>query len=237
MEFKRSLINKNYIFTFISVALCFVLGYILLISIDEVPMSEITIKLLFESVYTVFTQFGMLIFPIIIIMSFNIDYKEKNILFYELLDISEIKYFLSKLLVSVFLYTLSIFIMNTVVCLYYKDFSDFFIMFLHYESVILCFITIVSVLSFLFNNLIAVFCLNLFLWIGSIVLSTAIPKLSLLSYYDASNKLYENIHKYIETSNTKYLSLGESFFYDLVVLFLGINIIMIFKKRWKKNGI
>ena len=231
------MVNKSYLFTFISVALCFVLGYILLVSIDEVPTSEITNTLLFESVYTVFTQFGMLIFPVIVIISFNIDYKEKNILFYELLDVSEIKYFLSKLGVSIFWFTLSIFIMNTIVSLYFMDFSNFLIIFLHYETVVLCFITLVSVLAFLFNNLIAVFCLNLFLWIGSIVLSTAVPRLSFLSYYDASNQLYENIHKYVETSNIQYLSLNQSFFYDLIVFCLGISIIMIFKKRWKKNGI
>ena len=143
-----------------------------MVSIDKIKINDITLNVLFQSVYTVFTQFGMLILPIIVIYSFNIDYKEKNILFYQLLDINEITYFLTKVGVLIFWFSLYIFIFNTLTCILYKDFSKFMIMFAYYENVVIFYVLIVSCIAFLFNNLISSFCLNLFLWISSIVAST-----------------------------------------------------------------
>lgn len=237
IEFKRSIINKNYLYSLITIALCFVLGFILLVSIDKIKINDITLNVLFQSVYTVFTQFGMLILPIIVIYSFNIDYKEKNILFYQLLDINEITYFLTKVGVLIFWFSLYIFVFNALTCIIYKDFSKFMIMFAYYENVVIFYVLIVSCIAFLFNNLISSFCLNLFLWISSIVASTVSEGLGFLAYYDASSKLYQNLLLYLETNNTSYLSIFNSFTYNLLTFILVTSLIYIFKKRWKKNGI
>ena len=80
MELQRNINNKNYLFCFITVISCFVFGYILPISIDHV--NALTLYDYFNSVYTVITQFGPLVFSLVIIYVINTDYKEKNILFY-----------------------------------------------------------------------------------------------------------------------------------------------------------
>ena len=81
LEMKRAVRNKFYvIFTLINL-LNVLLGYILLVTIDKVQ--NVTFQDMFESVYTVYTQFGTLLFSAFIIMQFYVDYKEKNIFFYK----------------------------------------------------------------------------------------------------------------------------------------------------------
>lgn len=82
LEMKRAVRNKFYvIFTLINL-LNVLLGYILLVTIDKVQ--NVTFQDMFESVYTVYTQFGTLLFSAFIIMQFYVDYKEKNIFFYKI---------------------------------------------------------------------------------------------------------------------------------------------------------
>lgn len=237
MELNRSIINKTHVYSFIMVSLCFILGYILLVSIDKIRPQDLTLEMLFKSVYTVFTQFGVLIFPIIVIYTFNSDYKEKNILFYELLNINQIQYFISKLLILIFWFSIHICILNLLVCILYRNFSKFLLMFYFFESVAIFYILIASLLAFLFSNFVAVFCLNLSLWVISIVVSTAIPQLSFVAYYDASNSLYSNLQKYLDTNNSSYLSIYDNLLYNTLVFIVVITIVYILKRRWKKNGI
>lgn len=94
LEMKRAVRNKFYvIFTLINL-LNVLLGYILLVTIDKVQ--NVTFQDMFESVYTVYTQFGTLLFSAFIIMQFYVDYKEKNIFFYKTLGFSELRYYLTK---------------------------------------------------------------------------------------------------------------------------------------------
>ena len=59
MEIRKTIKNKYYIFCFITTAICFWLGYILLASLDKI--TNPTIAELYNSIYTVYTEFGMLI--------------------------------------------------------------------------------------------------------------------------------------------------------------------------------
>ena len=94
LEMKRAVRNKFYvIFTLINL-LNVLLGYILLVTIDKVQ--NVTFQDMFESVYTVYTQFGTLLFSAFIIMQFYVDYKEKNIFFYKTLGFSELRYYFTK---------------------------------------------------------------------------------------------------------------------------------------------
>ena len=70
MEIKRTINNKVFLFCISTVMLAFILGYILLVSIDKIE--DVTLNQFFFSVYTVFTQFGMLFFSIIIIYSISL---------------------------------------------------------------------------------------------------------------------------------------------------------------------
>ena len=135
LEIKRSINNKSFLFCLLTVVLSFILGYILLVSMDKIE--NVTINQLFFSVYTVFTQFGTMIFSIVIIYSINSDYKEKNILFYKSMGISAQKYFLMKLLVMIFWFSIAVLIAILGVCILYGDINKFPIMFNYFENVIL----------------------------------------------------------------------------------------------------
>ena len=97
MEIRKNIKNHFFLFYLLTVAICFVLGYVLLVSLDKI--SNPTISELYVSIYTVITQFGMLIFPVLIIQSFVSDYKNKNILFYKLMGYNWLRYFLTKIAV------------------------------------------------------------------------------------------------------------------------------------------
>ena len=55
MEIKKNIKNKYYIFCSITVGICFLLGYILLASLDKITSP--TIEELYNSIYTVYTEF------------------------------------------------------------------------------------------------------------------------------------------------------------------------------------
>lgn len=234
LEFKRSLNNKSFLFCFLTVLLSFVLGYILLVSIDKIE--NVTIQQLFYSVYTVFVQLGMMIYSIIIIYFINSDYKEKNILFYKILDVNYRNYFLSKVIILILWYTVSIIIMTTITCLSYNDFSYFFTILSYLENSILYTILIVSMLSFLFKNMLVVFCTNFFLWIMSIVILTILPKFKYIAYFDASNEVYINLGKYLEAGNVNWSTVN-LWLYNLIIFILVFLVINVFSKRWIKNGV
>lgn len=191
MELKRSINNRSFLFCIATVTLSFVLGYILLISIDKVKY--VTLKQLFFSVYTVFTQFGMMIFPLVIIYSINSDYKEKNILFYRVMGIEAKQYFLRKLGVMLLWFSCALIAVIFVVCIIYGDFSEFWVMLVYFENAIAYIILIASFLAFVFKNMLVSFCMNLLIWISSIILLTVFPNRHYIAYFDASNIVYLNL--------------------------------------------
>lgn len=235
MEIKRSINNKSFLFCIATVTLAFVLGYILLISIDKAE--TVTLRQLLFSVYTVFTQFGMMMFPIIIIYSINVDYKEKNILFYRVMGIDAKKYFFSKLGVIFLWFSTSIILVNTIVCIIYNDFSLLGVICIYFENVIIYIILITSVLAFCFKNMLVSFCINLFIWISQIVVFTVFPNLNYVAYFDASNVLYKNLDIYLQTSNAQYISIGQSCLYNLGLFIMALGLVNIFSNRWIKNGV
>lgn len=235
MELKRSINNKNFLYCFTAVVLCFVLGYILLVSLDKVD--NVTIKQLFESIYSVITQFGMMLFSIIVIYSFSVDYKEKNILFYRMLGINEVRYFLSKLLVMIFWFSISLLTMTIFICILYGDFSELWVMLCYSENALIYEILISALIAFLFKNMLAAYCINLSFWISSIVISTTFGKLSFLAYFDSSNILSHKLSKYWITGNAEYLSILNSFMYNLILFCIVLCFVWIFRKRWLRNGL
>lgn len=98
MEIKKNIRNKYWVFCIITVGICFFLGYFLLASLDKI--THPSVQELYNSIYTVYTEFGMLIFPVLILQTFSSDYKNKNILFYKLLGYNWLRYFSGKLLIN-----------------------------------------------------------------------------------------------------------------------------------------
>lgn len=161
LEMKRAVRNKFYvIFTLINL-LNVLLGYILLVTIDKVQ--NVTFQDMFESVYTVYTQFGTLLFSAFIIMQFYVDYKEKNIFFYKALGFSELRYYLTKvgmiLLATIIGSTFS----SIFICVPYAKLEMLPVVFLKIEGVMIYYTFIISTIGFIFSNFLVAFFSSFFL--------------------------------------------------------------------------
>lgn len=235
MELKRSLRSGYYIICLVTICICFVLGFILVVSLDKIPRP--TIEQLLFSTYTVYTQFGMLIFSVLVMYQITVDYKEKNILFYKLCGYNWLKYFLIKLGIALFWLSVATVISLLVVSLIYGDFSYVLPMLFYFESVLIYEVLVTSLWGFLFKNLIVGFVANLLFWLVSIVASTGNKFFALLSYYDASNDMYQRVEKYFDTKGNVSLPIGNNCLYLLGVFIIILILVGIFRKRWVRNGI
>lgn len=232
MEIRKNIKNHFFLFYLLTVAICFVLGYVLLVSLDKI--SNPTISELYVSIYTVITQFGMLIFPVLIIQSFVSDYKNKNILFYKLMGYNWLRYFLTK--IAVILAWMSIIVFGGVIgiSIVYQDFSYTLATLFYFESAIIYEILLASMWGFLFKSVIGAYVVNFAFWLFSMVASIANPKLSFLVRYDASNPVFIKFNQYFNTRNSDYLMIQENILYSIALFATVLCIIFIFRRRWEK---
>lgn len=235
MEIKKNIKNKYYIFCSITVGICFLLGYILLASLDKITSP--TIEELYNSIYTVYTEFGMLIFPVLIIQTFSSDYKNRNILFYKVMGYNWLHYFIGKTIVNFFFISIPTMLGILIVSIIYMDFSYLLVMIAYFESVI-CFQVLLECLwGFLFKNMMVGYMVNFGYWLFSIIFATANTNLSFFARYDAANSVYLKLGEYFNTGNTKYLTISENILYSILVFAVVIGIVTVCKRRWEKNGI
>ncbi|MFP3153442.1 hypothetical protein LQZ18_03255 [Lachnospiraceae bacterium ZAX-1] len=235
MEFKKNIKNRYWVFCLITVFICFFLGYILLASLDKIVYP--TIEELYNSIYTVYTEFGMLIFPVLVIQNFSNDYKNKNILFYKLMGYSPMKYFLNKAIVSFCFLSGATLCGILIVNLVYMNFSNFLIIVLYFEYVLLYQVLLFCLWGFLFKSVILGYVVNFSYWLISIIISTLSNNLSFFARYDAANKVYLDFAEYLRTYNSNYLYIWGNLLYSLAMTILVMAIVFVFRKRWDKNGI
>lgn len=238
IEFKRAVRSKFYILFALLNILNVVLGYILLVTIDKVL--TITFQDMFESVYTVYTQFGTLLFSALIIMQFYIDYKEKNIAFYKTLGISGHSYFLAKVSMILVATIIGTLISSILICLPYGKIDLLPVVFLKVESVMIYYTLIISTISFIFSNFLVAFFINIFLWIMGIVVSAGSAFMQYFAYYDASTADYQYLISYLDgkvTISELLQHIAGNYIYDLAVFVVCIIIVWFLRRRWIKNGI
>lgn len=235
MELRKNLRNKNIIFYTLTVIICFLLGYFLLASLDKIINP--TIQQLYNSIYTVYTEFGMIIFPVLILQTFSNDYKNKNILFYKLMGYNWLKYFLTKVILSFCLLSVPTILGLVLVGVIYNNFSYLGIMIFYFESVI-CFQVLLECLwGFMFKSLIFGYVVNFAYWLFSIMFATASEKMSFLARYDAANIVYKDLSEYFTTLDGKYLHIAGNCLYTAATFCVVFIIIYFSKRRWSKNGI
>lgn len=235
MEIKRSIRSNLSIQILLTTVICFLLGFILLVSLDN--YEYVPIQDYIYSIFTVYTQFGFIIFSVIAINTFNIDYREKNIMFYKRLGFNSFKYFLCKLFTILFWFSLGTCLLLLIVSLIYNNFMYLLPSLSYFLCVLIYIISLSSLFGFLFRNILVAFCFNIFVWIASMFLSTVNNKLSFLTYFDAANPVHKNYAKYLETGNLYYLSHKLNWLFSLLILIIISILILIFKKRWDKNGV
>ncbi|WP_026505300.1 ABC transporter permease [Butyrivibrio sp. NC3005] len=235
MELKRTINNKSFVFCITTVILSFLLGYFLLVGVDKID--NVTKQQLIFSIYTVLTQFGRMIFPFIVIYSFSVDYKEKNILIYKNLGINATQYFLLKLSSMLLWFTVGILLITSAISLLYSDFSLFGVSFMYFENVMIYIIIISSIIGFSFKNMIVAFGINLLLWVFSIITLTVNPRIYFMAYYDATNFLYLDFEKYLSSANSDLLHIETSVLYNAVAFIISLIIVKMTSKKWLSFGV
>ncbi|ERK57589.1 hypothetical protein HMPREF1983_01038 [Gemella bergeri ATCC 700627] len=235
MEFRRALNNKLFLFIMFSSYIMFIFGYILLKTIDNI--NQVNYYQFILSVYTVFTQFGPLIISIPIINFINVDYKEKNIIFYKTLNYTVFKYFIQKFLVIFFWYFISAISALIILSLYYDNFKDFLIICFYFISVIISILLISGIFAFLFSNILFSFGVNIVFWILGIVVNSMLGGNSTFAFFDATNKTYKGFEKYFSTGDYSMLNMPEILIYIVSIFILVLIILKVMKKSWIKNGI
>lgn len=235
MEVKKYLRNKFFLFSVITVDVCFFWGYFLLASLDKIVYPSIAE--LYNSIFTVYTEFGMLIFPVLILYTFSNDYKNKNILFYKLMGYDFMKYFLEKLIINICSISIPTIFGLLIVGIIYDDFSYLSIMILYFESVICFQILLECLWGFLFKSMMVGYMVNFVYWLFSIIFATATEKLSFFARYDAANNVYLNLGEYFNTHNTNILDIQGNVMFTIFEFVIILSFIWFFRRRWEKNGI
>jgi putative peptide transport system permease protein len=232
---KKSLRSHYPLVCCAAVFICFALGYILLVGIDKIVHP--TAEEFYFSTYTVFTQFGPIIFSVIVLYFYISDYNGKNILFYKLLGYKALRYYLEKQGILVLWLLVPTIIMSLLISLVYNDYSKLVPMFLCYAFVLVYIVLIASIWGFLFKNLILSFCVNLSLWLISIVASSYATVIGILAYFDASNSFYENVENYLSGSLFSSDMIINPLLYDVGLFVVVAVVVFLFRRRWQKNGI
>lgn len=235
MEVKKYIRNRFYIFSIVTVGICFLLGYFLLASLDKIVYPSVTE--LYNSIYTVYTEFGMLIFPVLILQTFSSDYKNKNILFYKLIGYNWFHYFVEKLVINFCCISIPTILGLTFISVIYNDFSYLGVMIIYFESVISFQVLLECLWGFLFKSMMVGYMVNFAYWLFSIIFATANAKLSFFARYDAANSVYLKLGKYFDTGHTAFLTIGENIVYTFLVLAIILCIVYFYRRGWEKNGI
>lgn len=235
MEFKKNIKNRYFLFYSLTVVICFLLGYVLLLSLDKI--AEPSIGELYISVYTVFTQLGMLIFPVLVIQTFSTDYKGKNVLFYKLMGYNWILFFLRKVGIILFWFSLTTIAGILTISAIYGDFAYTLATIFYFECTLLYEVLFAGMWGFLIKSVIGAYVINFSFWLFAMVASVVNPKLSFLVRYDASNPVFLKFNRYFITHNNDYLEITNNIIYIIVFAVFILLIIYIFRRRWEKNGI
>lgn len=236
-ELKRSIRNKSFLYIVLMVCLSYLLGYVLLVGVDQVE--NVSLRQFYASTFTVFTQFGFMFFSFVTAYCFHRDYQMKTILLYKYKNIGSLKYFFTKILIMMVESMIALLLCNTVVgSLFY--FSPFMFLFstLLFTAVILQYFVIVGTLSLLFGNMIVAIGASLFYWIFTVSLLSVNKVFNFLAIYDASGTLYKVINKcyyygrIVSSSAFRIVPI-----YTIILLIIVTLIVTAGNKRWLKNGL
>ncbi|WP_057490936.1 ABC transporter permease [Streptococcus orisasini] len=237
IELFKSIRNKTFLYILSTVLLSYILGYILPVGIDKV--SQLGLGDFYFSTYTVFTQFGFLIFGFVIVYFVNKDYSDKTILLNYFWGYNSLQFLLAKMAVLLLEFILSIIISNLLIAFLFH-FSSFYFLFssLMFSLIVLQYILIVATISILFSNLLVSIGVSLFYWLTSIILVAVGGIFKIAAVFDASNSLYAVVEKALSEGRLADIS---TFFvivpYILILVLLSLFIGGISTKRWLKNGL
>lgn len=109
----------------------FAMGWILPMGIDKV--TRLSYREYLFSTYTVFTQFGFLMFSFLVSFFINKEYSGKTILFYRMMNTNSLTFYIKKVLTLTVETLGSILVLLFIVSFIFMDFSVILQMFFYYR--------------------------------------------------------------------------------------------------------
>lgn len=237
LEFTRTKNNKVVYILGSLIFVCFILAWILPIGIDKVTVLPYR-EYLF-SLYTVFTQFGFLIFSFIFSYSVTKDYTEKNILFYKLMGTNSFSYFLKKSAIFCIESSIILTLLITLICIFYQDFSAFFQILYLIEMILIQYILIINVISIYGKTPVISVAICIGVWLVSIICVGFGSPWNLFAFFDASNNFYDVVRKYL-LSNNSFLDMSYNLQVTIFILILTSITLLgarFAQKEWLKSGV
>ncbi|OJG27713.1 antibiotic transport system permease [Enterococcus caccae] len=212
------------------------MGWILPVGIDKV--SSLTYREYLFSTYTVFTQFGFLMFAFLVAFFINKEYSGKTILFYRMMNDTSLTFYSKKVLTLIIETVGIIFSTLLIISALFKDFSVFFQMFFLFSMVAIQYIVIVALISLLMTNILLSIGFSLLYWILTVVFVSFGGALRLFAIFDASNELYGKVGDFLESSSV-FLGTEDNlmvFIYILVIAIISMIIAKLNNQRWLELG-
>lgn len=237
MELKRTISNKIMIILVAIIVAMFTMGWILPVGIDKV--TSLSYREYLFSTYTVFTQFGFLMFAFLVAFFINKEYSGKTIMFYRMMNNNSLTFYVKKVLTLIIETVVIIFILLITVSFIFVDFSAFLQMLILLSMIATQYILIVALISFLSANVLLSIGFSILYWITTVIFVAIGGIFRFFAIFDASNKLYVNVQNFLEGSS-KSLSLENNMLiilYVMVLAIIGLIVSGINNKRWLKLGI
>lgn len=131
LELKKTISNKIMIILIAIIVAIFAMGWILPMGIDKV--TRLSYREYLFSTYTVFTQFGFLMFSFLVSFFINKEYSGKTILFYRMMNTNSLTFYIKKVLTLTVETLGSILVLLFIVSFIFIDFSVILQMFFYYR--------------------------------------------------------------------------------------------------------
>lgn len=236
LEFKRSIHNKTIIYLMTVTAAAFVMGWALPFSLEHI--TAIKYDYYMFSTYTVFTQFGFLLFGFVTSYFFNKDYKDRNTIFYTCFKINFLRYYLIKITILFFEEIICIAGGLLIVGALFGSFEYFLPCLLLYTVVVFQYFIVVGAISLIFKSLLMSLGISIIYWISSIVIVSFGGICKYFAVFDASNSLYNYVEKYF----SQRISVSVAVFTDPLIgfgLLIIVALLIIFgtSKKWIIKGL
>jgi len=216
---------------------CFILSWILLTGLNKNEYPSYRAYL--HTTYTVFTQFGFMMFSFLFVYTIAKDYSDGNILFYKLLGDNSLTYFLKKIVVLAVQTLCTLAILLIIVSTYYDDFSAFFQSLYLYFSVVLQHMLIISVISMYCKTSTISLASSIGLWLVTIISTAMFDSLKNIAFFDASSNFYVNVTRYFQSTES-FMSMTDNFHvisYITIILLISLVGAVMANKIWLKHGV
>lgn len=236
LEFKRSIHNKTIMYLMTVTAAAFVMGWALPFSLEHI--TAIKYEYYMFSTYTVFTQFGFLLFGFVTSYFFNKDYKDRNTIFYTSFKINTLKYYLIKITILFLEEIICIAAGLIIVGVLFGSFKYFLPCLLLYTVVVLQYFIVVGAISLVFRSLLVSLGISIIYWISSIIIVSFGGICKYFAVFDASNSLYSHVERYFSQGESVPVAVftDPAIGFGLLIIVVLI-IILCTSKKWIIKGI